>query len=122
MTLIAEFKTEDIVSNVTEKNVIDFTDTRNNIGPKHLLVKNTGTHDAILRYWYADVMEDYPVMKSVDADVENLVPAGESKHIVLEGSQFVEMIQIGAILPAPGSAILSGKLIAPPYIGNTDRG
>jgi len=122
MVMIAEFKNEQIVSNITEKNVIDFHDTRNNIGPKHILVKNTGVDSVIIRYWYSDLNQDYPVLKSLDTDIENLVAAGASKHIILEGSQFVEKIAVGAILVAPGSAEISGKLISPPYKGNTDRG
>jgi hypothetical protein len=120
MALIADFKTVVLPSPPVEVNLIDYHDVRNRLGTKHLLVKNTGTGDAIIRYYFSDkspTVDDgeYPTQKSIDTDIENLVPAGTTKHIVLEGSWFVEQIKVTAILSGVGpTAIVSGKLLSPP--------
>jgi len=122
MALIAEFENQEIDSNVTETNCIDLHDTRNHMGPKHLLVENNGGEDIIVRYSYADIKETIVHQKSLDSDIENLVPAGQTQHIILEGSWYVEKIKVSAILVAAGPASeLKGKLLAPHYTGYTDR-
>ena len=123
MSLVEEFYNVDVPSPPLEVLIVNFTDTRNKNGPKHMLIKNTGTGTVIMRYYYADRGLVFPVQKSVDTDIENIVAPGASVHIILEGSQHVEMIKLTAILSAVGDpGIISGKLIAPAPIGSTDTG
>jgi len=124
MALISKFDNQAIPSEITEVVLMDLTDCRQYIGPKHLLITNSEAGAVIIRYTYADRDEDYVVQKSIDTELENIVACNSSKHIVLEASYFVEKIKVTAILQsAPGdTGEISGKLISPPSKYTSDRG
>jgi hypothetical protein len=113
--MIDRITPEDIDSNLTEVVLIDFHDVRNNLGPKHLIIKNTEADTVIIRYHYADALMEYPVQKSLDTDTENIVAGNTTKHIILEGSWFVEQIKVTAILQNAfvAGAKVEGKLLGP---------
>lgn len=117
--LLDRFDQEIVDDDVIEKILIEDAKALNIEGPKYLLVDNTlngpNAKNVIIRYYYADIKESIYVQKSVDTDIENLVPLNTTKDIVLQNSWYRELIKITAIMENNGEdTAISGKLLSPP--------